>query len=324
MPDISAVTQPSRHMENPTPKFVEKCRNALDRWEEGAMSIRETILILNQCSQEAMITHHLANQGYVEHILGYIEHTRGNLESSIQHYKQARALFVHINNQRFRARMELNLGENYRFQGDFDQALELYQNVYMITEQVGDLRIQTFSVVNKGTALFELGENNNAYQAFEEGLALIEQWQQHFEQKNKILGETHYGMALIHMRRDDPDAAWEHLHKCLQAAEARNQPWTRGYAHRLAGILVSEIDPLPDSTLSPNPDDHFQQAMDAFKEINAEAELARTIYAQARSLGQREERLQAARKFQQAMLIFNRLGMINDAALAAEAQLNLI
>ena len=53
----------------------------------------------------------------------------------------------------------------------------------------------------------------------------------------------------------------------------------------------------------------------------AEGELAKTMYEHGRSLMRRDKKMPAARKLQQAMVIFTRLGMVDDAAKAAEAQL---
>jgi len=50
----------------------------------------------------------------------------------------------------------------------------------------------------------------------------------------------------------------------------------------------------PDANFSAGPDYYFEAALEAFREINAEAEMARTMFAHARSLNVRGRRTTAA------------------------------
>ena len=288
------------------------------------MPVRDTIAALWKAKQEAQITRFLANVGYAEHMLGYIEHLRGNLESSIEHYTQAHALFNRVSNQKFAAHMSLNLAENYRYKGDYDRVLEIYQEVYEIMESLDEVRLQTFAILNQAMTLLDLGEFSNAHRALVRTVALMERWPDDLDQKDDVWCEINYGLALVHLEQDNPHRAWECAQVALEMAQKEMQPWALGYAYRVIGILVSRLGTVPDESLSTDPDDHFKKSMLSFRVINAEAEYARTMFIQARSLGRRSERMEAVRKFQQAMLIFNRLGMIDDAARAAEAQLELI
>ena len=268
-------TQPSRFMQDPTPDFVERCREVVDQWEIGALPVKDAIAALRQFREQASILRYLANQGYAEHLLGYIEHLRGNLESSIQHYLRARAIYERIENRKFIAQMNLNLGENYRFQGNFDRALELYEDAYTTAGSLGNLFLQTFALLNKGMALLDLDELNNAHQALQDALSLTQRWLDHLEQREGVLCEIHYGLALFYWQNNDSDAAWKNALQAHEMAQKNNQPRSAGYAYRITGILVSEWGTVPGSTLSTDPDDHFQKALLAFRTINAEAELAR-------------------------------------------------
>lgn len=317
-------TRPSRFSREPTPEFVQHCRAVVDPWELGQMPVKDTIAALRRARQEAQITRYLANVGYAEHMLGYIEHLRGNLESSIQHYTQAHALFNRVANPKYAAHMSLNLAENHRYKGDYDKALELYQDVYEIMESLEEVRLQTFAILNQAMALLDLGEYGNAHRALVRAVALMERWTDDVYQKDDVWCEINYGLALVHQEQDNGHRAWECALEALKMAQKEMQPWALGYASRIIGILVTRLGPAPDQSLSTNPDDHFKKSMLSFRVINAEAEYARTMFVQASSLGLRGERMEAVRKFQQAMLIFNRLGMIDDAARAAEAQLELI
>jgi len=131
-------------------------------------------------------------------------------------------------------------------------------------------------------------------------------------------------MAVIHLRQGDAKAAWGQALKALEASEKSGKPLQRGYANRIMGEVITELKESPEPPLPSDPDEYFRTALAAFREINAEAELARTMYAHALSMAARGRRMIAARKLQQVMIIFTRLGMVDDAARAAEAQLSVI
>jgi hypothetical protein len=70
-----------------------------------------------------------------------------------------------------------------------------------------------------------------------------------------------------------------------------------------------------------DPDEYFRLAIDVFREMNMEAERARTVFAHARSLAHRGRKTMAVRMLQQVMVMFTDLGMVDDAAKAAQAQI---
>jgi hypothetical protein len=64
--------------------------------------------------------------------------------------------------------------------------------------------------------------------------------------------------------------------------------------------------------------------LEQFKQVKAEAEVGKTLFAQGKSFAKRNRRNSAGRLFQQAIVIFTKLGMNDDAAKAAEEQLRVI
>lgn len=69
---------------------------------------------------------------------------------------------------------------------------------------------------------------------------------------------------------------------------------------------------IPNPTLSDNPDDYFRASAQYFSELNAEAEILRTMFAQAKSLAKRGKINSATRKLQQIIISFQKLGMADD------------
>jgi len=217
--------------------------------------------------------------------------------------------------------MALNQGENYRYKGDFNRALQLYRAAYDNSDQIAT---KTMAAANEGLVLVTMGRNTKARESFETALELVQQFTEEDRDPAGLLCEIHHGMAEIFLREGDLEFAWNHALKALAAAQETGEPLQYGYANRTLGEVITGLGSSPDERFSSNADDYFREALQAFREINAEVEMAKTMYAQALSLAARGRRTTAARKLQQVMIIFTRLDMVDDAARAAEAQLSVI
>jgi hypothetical protein len=147
------------------------------------------------------------------------------------------------------------------------------------------------------------------------------------EQQLAVFCEIHHGLASVYVKLGQHDQAWRHALNSLTIARGVEQPLMLGFANRAMGEVVSALGALPshaNPSLSNDPDEYYRAASEAFREIKAEGELARTMYAHALSLAARGRGMTAARKLQQAMIIFTRLGMADDAAKAAHAQMGVL
>lgn len=308
----------------PTAEFNRRCVAVIQRWQSGTLPFADATQQMEALLAEARRAAHVANQARAEHGLGFLQHYRGNLNTSIRHYEQARSLYLRVGNRNRAANIDLNQGENYRFKGEFNRARRLYHAAFETANELGNLRIQTIAAVNEGLVLLTLDKLDAAQAAFTRGHELTEQWTEDRDALPGILCEIHHGMSVIHLARDEHQAAWEHAMKALEAAQINQQPLQIGYANRTLGEVMTAIHETPLPDLPSEPDEYFRTSVAAFREIDADAEMARTMFAQARSLAIRGRRTTAARKLQQAMIIFTRLGMVDDAARAAEAQLAVI
>ena len=308
----------------PTPDFNDKCLRVVQDWEAAQLPLRTAIETLQSYLQEALDDGHFANQARSHHIMGYIQHYGGNLTTSIHHYDQAHRLYMRVGNSKRACTIDLNQGENYRFKGDFNRARRLYQKAYEVAESVGDLVIQTMAIGNEGLALIALEKWDKALDALTEGCTLCETWTDQNARQASTLCELYQGLAVVYMAQNRLNEAWDIALQALAIAHNTSQPMDYGFANRIIGEVVTKMGKSPDAEYSSDPDYYFRNALGAFRDLHAEAELARTMFAQARSLAARGRRTSAARKLQQVMIIFTQLGMLDDAARAAEAQLAVI
>jgi tetratricopeptide (TPR) repeat protein len=144
------------------------------------------------------------------------------------------------------------------------------------------------------------------------------------DERTSLQCELHHALTLLYLLQENLQAAWQEAKQAYQVANQVPQPLEKGFANRAVAEVVTALNTAPDEGFSDDPDIYYQAANEAFYEINAEGEMARTMFAHAKSLAQRGRRMTAARKLQHAMIIFTRLGMIDDAAKAAEVQLEVL
>jgi tetratricopeptide (TPR) repeat protein len=320
------MTTPSAtsHEIEPAPDFNARGLVVLERWQQGEFPFQEAVKALNEMSHEATRSGHLANQGRAEHFLGYIQHYRGNLATSIMHYEKARALFAMVGNRKRVATIDLNQGENYRNKGDFIRARRLYRSAYESAATLDDVPLKTMAIANEGLSLISLKDYATARTALEEGLRLSYEWTVDDVNLHTLSCELHHGLATLDLLADQPESAWQHATEAVAFARKGGESISIGYAARILGDVMTEFNAPVEEGMPTTPDECYRMATEAFKHVNAEGELGRTLYSHAKSLARRNKRRAASLMFREAMVIFTRLGMTDDAAKAAEAQLKVL
>lgn len=313
----SDPNEPSQH-------FHERCLEIVTRWEQDRMPYDRAVEALDWLIREATSQNLLADVGRVEQARGYIEHYRGNLNASIHHYERARALYERAGNFKRAALCDMNMGETYRYKGDFARARVLSERAYLTFKAMGDHENAAFALGNKGQLLLSKGHLDKAYVDLIGSYEIASQLPAETPGRSALLCEIHHALTLLYIQRGDYGAAWEQARQSYGVAEEFPNPVERGFAY----LAIAEIQSVfllqegnADESISGA---YFEAACDSFRQIDAEGEVARTLFAHALSLMRYGRRQIAARKLQQAMIQFTRLGMQDDAARAAEAQLELL
>jgi len=315
------------HDSEPTPEFYAHCNQVFERWENGDLPFKDALDQLTALGYEAQRSGHLANQGRAELLLGILQGYRANLDASISHFERARDLFERAGNRRRAVGCILNLGESYRLKGYFSRARQLFRTAFDSAKELGAVDTQTIAATNEGQMLMSMDHLDSARATLEKAFQLAAQITDRPDQRVQLLCETQSCLALVHLRLKDYDQAWIYLFAALKIAQEIKQPLHLGLTYRALGEILSTVGSLPpgaDVSLSSDPDEHFRASSEAFRSIKAEGEAARTLYLHALSLSARGHGMTAARKLQQAMLIFTRLGMADDAAKATRAQMDVL
>ncbi|MBI5929313.1 MAG: tetratricopeptide repeat protein [Chloroflexi bacterium] len=307
----------------PTPEFNDRCLAILRQWEAGTLPFQEASQQLSEMAHEA--NDHLANLGRVEILFGVMQGYRGNLNVSIQHFQKARDLFAEVGNDVRVIKCDLNLGESYRQKGDFAKARELFQDVYETATRLGDIQTQAMALGNAGQMLLSMKQVDDAETALKDAIVLAGEWPPEFASKQSgFLCEVHHALAVVHLSSKRMELALGQAQRSLYFARISQQPLSVGFANRTMGEVMAGFDVIPAELLnegfSADPGDYFRAALEAFTEIDAQGERARTMHAHAKCLAKQGRRIAAARMLQQAMLTFAELGMVDDSAKAAESQ----
>jgi tetratricopeptide (TPR) repeat protein len=308
----------------PALEFESRCLTIVNQWQAGSLPFVEASNQLGTLKEEAEKANHLPNEARAEFLLGYLQHYRGNLDVSIHHYERARLLFERAGNQAQVACCDIHLGESYRYKGDFNRARRLLRQAHDLAIELNVLDTRTAAMASEAQILLRMGQYQAARDLLEEAYQLSQEWPPDSPALPGLLCEIHHGLAVIHLSDGQPQAAWSHATRALEIAQTHQNPLHVGYANRTAGEVLTMLEAPPGNGFSGDPNFYFQAANLAFRSIHAEGEVARTLYAHGKSLARRGKRVTSARKLQQAMDIFTRLGMIDDAARAAEAQLEVL
>jgi tetratricopeptide (TPR) repeat protein len=272
--------------------------------------------------------------------LGTMQGYRANLDASLRHFQRARDFFERGENRPKALRALLKVGEIYRQKGDFTRARQYFEAAHDGAALLELPHIQSSATANLGLVALSMERYDLAQAQLLSACELADRITDAAE-RLALQCELHCALASVAMAKGSLDDAEAQCYTALWAAERLGQPLSIGWANRTMGQIVTgliaaqravvpittqKVDETQEATLarSDDPDDYFRAAIDAFQELKADGEVARTMYTQALSLITRGRGATAARKLQQAMILFTRLGMNDDAAKAAKAQMDAI
>ncbi len=313
------------------PALRRQCDSILNAWKGGKTPHQTALDTLSTLSQEAHLAGRIGDEGYAEVVTGILQGWRGNFTISIQHFEKARDLFVRANNREQVVRCTLNIGESYRQKGSFTRARQYFNTAYRAAKEMEHIPLQATSRLNEALMLLSVDHADPARTALLEAYAMTDGiWQLGGDEANDdirrkgVRGEVCHSLATLALRDGDSAAAWVYAEEALSLGQALEMPLRLGMAYRVIGQIVTALDAPPGPGYSDNPDEYFQTAMEHFRAISADGEIARTLYAQGLSLQERGRTTLAARRIQQAIVIFSRLGMVDDAARAADVQLKML
>lgn len=339
---------PSTPVQEVDPSIRAACDDLYNQWHNGDLLFKQAVDQLAAIANTAAHVDQFANQGFAENTTGTMYGYRADLDESIRHFARARDLFERANNREMIVRAIMNLGECYRLKGDFPRARQFFSTAYRQATEYQFPQTQAFAAANEGHLLMAMNQPAPARERFEQAVAHAADITDE-SARITVLADSNQGLAACYLKQGQKGDAWRCALESLHLSRKSGQPFTMGLAYRTMGEVLTVLGYTPSGAprfqrmqAPPETSDandlayigaatnehlgdadlYFQLSIEALQEIKAEGEIARTIYSQGLSLMARGQRMTASRKFQQAMLMFTKLGMRDDANKAAQAQMN--
>ncbi|MGB7337338.1 MAG: tetratricopeptide repeat protein [Phototrophicaceae bacterium] len=305
--------------------FRDRVNEIYQAWHQNHIPFADASQQLETMRQEAIANGKVLNEAGIYNILGMIHGYRSKYDNSIINFDKARMIYEENGAIRRVATVDLNLGETYRLLGNFIRAKTYFRRAYEEATTLGNMGLQSISLTNEGQMWISLKSFDKAHETLEEALNITTNIWQPEDDADKIRRadnacEIYHALAGLALEENDPQTAWQYAVKSYENAEFSGRIVRMGYANRVLGDVITVLGQSPDPAFNSDVDYYYAEAMSAFKQVNAEGEVAKTLLAQGQSLNKRGKKRSAGNKYQQAMVIFTRLGMMDAAAEAAQAQ----
>jgi len=256
-----------------------------------------------------------ASEAQAELFLGDVQQKRGNIEKSIGHLRRARALYGLVHDYGGIASSELLQGQNYRNIGQYDHAVDALTAALSIAQKYGLRELQADASVMLGLLYLEVGQYTQAHQSLDYGLVFARRLHD-AALREHLVHMAVDGMVNLQLQQKRPTHAWMQTMVLWKRSQQTDKPLYIGIANRAVGQVIAELGTSPyPSDFSPDAQQYFNEAIRIFDSINAEVELAHTLFTQARYL---QNSTAASRSLQKAVRLYTRLGMVVLADHAAE------
>ncbi|MGJ3237290.1 MAG: tetratricopeptide repeat protein [Anaerolineae bacterium] len=305
--------------------FRDRVNQVYEAWHRNDTPFAHATKQLEALRQEALATSSPLNEAGIYNILGIMNGYRSKYENAIVNFDKARQIYDQHGAARRVATVDLNLGETYRLLGDFTRAKTYFHRAYEEAQALDNLALQVTALTNEGQMWFSLKSFEKARTTLETALHVSQdQWHPQDEadeiRQADNACEIHHALVSVALEEGKPDQAWEHAAQSYHYAEFSGRIVRMGYANRALGDVITELGQSPSDEFNSDVDYYYTEAISAFKQVKAEGEVAKTLLAHGQSLAKRGQKRSAGNKYQQAMVIFSKLGMMDAAAEAAQAQ----
>jgi tetratricopeptide (TPR) repeat protein len=311
-------------------EFANRYRQILQDWQAGDVSASDAEKSLYNLLTEAEADNNRMNQGGVELYLGIIQGYLAKFTNSARHFETARQHFEAVGAHDRVVTCDLNIGETYRLQGNFTRAQLFFHRAYERGKVLANVRTMAISLTNEGQMWLSMDSFAKAKESLQEALRLStepypdEADERVYITRMGVLAEIYHALTQLALHDEDTIKAWKYAKLSYEHAEITGHPMRLGYGNRAIADAISALGDAPEPEFEGDPDVYYKKALDYFKEVKMEGDYAKTVYARAQSLVRRGKKSMAAKLFQQAMALFTKHGMTDDAAKAAEAQTNAI
>jgi len=240
-------------------------------------------------------------------LLGLIEDVRGNFSQAREYKNDAIKLFEdieHRQSQWWIGNITLNLAISADLQGDYQDAVGLYQNAMEIMEEISDQDWKRTCLINLSASKVGLGEHQQAEEYLQQVLELTgtSEW--------LGLSLTYYFLAESYLGQNQDKKALTAAQKALALAQESGAQEHLGAAWRVMGKVASETGKsVKIDEKDYQPEGCFQKSIELFHELGGDAERAHSIKAWAAHEIKAGDKVKGKKMWEEAKGIFQRLEM---------------
>ncbi|MCA9673201.1 MAG: tetratricopeptide repeat protein [Myxococcales bacterium] len=238
--------------------------------------------------------------------IGNIEKTRGLFDEAESCYREALSLRRDIGDRYGEAATLNNIAALAFERGELDHARDEWEEALGIAETIGALPLQAITLNNLGETAAKQQRPADARQRLRKALAVTREIAQ-----VRTTIDVLRNLGMLELSEGNHERAREYAEECLGLArEAQMQEMVGRAMHALGEVYAATLfDASSPVGGGGNSDDYFRQAIDVFRELGNEAELARALKRRGEVQLERGN-LQGGREMlAEAAEIFERLGM---------------
>jgi len=237
-------------------------------------------------------------------LMGAAHWILGNYDQTDHYFRQVLALCQQLGNRRMQQRALNNLGANAYMRGDYLAAALLFRDALAVAEEIGDRDSQLLHLSNLGGALAGQGDHHAAEICLQKVL--------HMTPASGLyeLANSHRFLAEAYLGQGKLEAARASALEALRLAEEMAAQDLVGRAWRMLGAVAAALgQPVAVHEQTIAPADCFAESLRIFETKGAAGERGRTLRAWARYEIETGDPARGARLWQEALGIFERLGL---------------
>lgn len=253
-------------------QMVRTVRNRIrDSLFKGTLEYENSTTTLKRYLVVATEINHPLMAGQVTELLGTIELQRGEFSLAQEYYTQSLQFFKSYNDLQRVGVLLGKLGELYRLWGKPEQAVKFYERSRVNAQQAGDQRGEIITYTNEGLLWVEEGDPELAAKRLEKALQLTQDLSVYTLVKD-VLPDIYVGLAQSHFLLGNFSQAWKYANETLRLSTEVNRLSQMAAAYRIMARIAAVA-----PELRANPSALFEQSRHYWQQIQAKAELAKTL-----------------------------------------------
>lgn len=226
-----------------------------------------------------------------------ITRNKGDFDGALEYYQQSYTLFEKLDMKPDIASVLAGIGMIYARRGELDQALEHFKKSLTLREELGNRQEIAKSLNNIGLIYMNKGDLDQALDYFRQSIVLFE------EIGNKqVIAVTLNNIALIYQNKGELEQALAHFSQSLEIVEELGNKQLIAFVTGNMGAVYSDLGKL-DQAL-----EYYQQELEALEELGNKQDIAKSLEHIASVYNKKGYLEQALEYYQRSLVIFEEIG----------------